>query len=243
MWPIPTLEQAFVSVLFSPEAVVCSWMEQASYGNGLLLRAYKRYPLNNLELTNLTLFNSFLIKKYISSFLSQYNLNNAFISFVLHGPAIIEQFVAMPTSTPHRADFAIPYNSMTLWEYRYIYSDDQGHYIFYVYSAPRSLILQYKLLAIAIGGNLITITTQTMTLLSAYKNIFGVAFRRSQLAVDMMKCNNNIADLITADALKRIVIDLSAKALAKEGRSIISADDRLYLASAAGAFCEERLQK
>ena len=231
MWPIPALEQKFVTVLFSPEAVVCSWIEADHGVNALTLRAYKRYPLNNLELTHLTLFNPVLIKKYISSFLQQHNLVNAFVIFILHGPSLVEQFIAMPTSTPHRADFGIANNASVLWEYRYVYSNDQGQYVFYVYSVPQSLILQYKLLAIATQCNLITITTQTMALLSAYKNIFGAAYRRSQLAVDMMRCNNNVIEIITADALRRMV----------SGTSSIETADYLSYAAAAGAFCSERL--
>lgn len=234
MWPIPALNQKIVSVFFSPDALVCSWIEKIDHGSApLIMRAYKRYSLDNLELTNLILFNPTIIKKYISSFLREHNLEDAFIAFILQGPNIAEKFVAMPTSTPELTDFGITNNARSLlWEYRYLYANDEGQSVFYVYKVPRSLVLQYQLLAIALQCNLITITTHTMALLSAYQNIFGTAFRRSQLAVDMMRCDNNIADLITVDTLNRMV-SVSSK--------IVTAE-RLYCAAAAGLFCSERIK-
>ena len=232
MWPIPALEHKLVSVDFSDQALVCSWIEKTNNGTApLLLRAYKRFPLTNLELENLVLFNPTIIKKYMCSFLEEHNLADAFIAFIVHGPTIAEQFVAMPTSTPHYTDFGIGNNRSLLWEYRYLYPNDHGQFVFYVYTVPRSLILQYQLLAIAAQCNLITMTTRTMALLSAYKNIFGIAFRHSQLAVDMMRCNNNIADLITADTLNRMVSVTADKVVS----------ERLYCAAASGLFSSERI--
>ena len=234
MWPIPALEHKLVSVSFSPDAVICSWIEKTNNGTApLLLRAYKRYPLTNLELENLVLFNPTVIKKKISSFLQAHGLEDAFVAFILHGSNITEQFVAMPTSTPYCTEFG-KFNSARslLWEYRYLYPNDEGQFVFYLYSVPRSLILQYQLLAIAAQCNLIAMTTQTMALLSAYQNIFGVAFRRTQLAVDMMRCNNSIADLITVDTLNRMV-NFGVQCAPSE---------RLYCAAAAGLFCSERIE-
>ncbi len=201
-------------------------------GQQLVVRAYKQYPLNNLELTHLTLFNSTIIKQYITSFLSEHDLSDAFVAFALHGSAVHEKFVTMPTSTPHRTDFTMQDSAHLLWEYRYLYPNDDGQFVFYVYSVPRSVVLQYKLLAVAAQCNLITMTTQTMALLSAYEHMFGSAFRRTQLGVDMMRCNNNIGDLITIDALKRMV-DISAVKLAK--------DDYLQCMAAAGLFYSEKV--
>jgi hypothetical protein len=234
MWPIPALAHKFVAVFFTPDVLTCYWIEQTKNSTAkLVLRAYKSYPLNNLELVNLTLFNPTIIKKHITFFLSEHNLQDAFVAFVLHGPAVIEQFVAMPTSTPHRTDFMISNSANMMWEYRYIYPNDDGQFVFYVYSVPRYVLLQYKLLAITAQCNLITMTTETMALLSAYQHMFGSAFRRSQLAVDMMQCNNNIADIITMDALRRMV-DVSALNGVKS--------DYLQCMAAAGLFCSERLE-
>lgn len=242
MWPIPALVHKFVAISFTPDVLTCCWLEKVQNGTApLAVRAYKSYPLNNLELEHLILYNPTLIKKYITSFLQEHDLTDAFVAFTLQGAAVTEQFVAMPTSTPHRTDFNVANARNMLWEYRYIYPNHDGQFVFYVYSVPRSVVLQYKLLAIAAQCNLITMTTQTMALLSAYQHLFGSAFRRSQLAVDMMRCNNNISEIITMDAVRRMVnigtlglADLPDVALAKSGR--------LHCASAAGLFCSERFE-
>lgn len=206
MWPMFAFAHKFVAIFFTEDALSCYWMEKTDQGAApLTLRAYKSYPLNNLELEHLILFNPTVIKKHITSFLQEHDLSDAFVAFALQGPAVTEQFIAMPTSTPHRTDFTISNSAHVLWEYRYLYPNDDGQFVFYVYSVPQSVVLQYKLLAIAMQCNLITMTTQTMALLSAYQHMFGSAFRRSQLAIDMMRCNNNIGEVFTMDALRRMV--------------------------------------
>ena len=239
MWPIfplvHKLAHTFVSVSFTPEALVCCWIEKTKHGTApLIVRAYKQYSLTNLELEQLIIFNPTIIKTYITSFLQTYKLSDAFVAFVVQGPLVKEQFVAMPTSTPHRTDFIVSEKTQNLlWEYRYVYPTDDGQFMFYVYSVPRFLLLQYELLAIAAQCNLIIMTTQTMGLLSVYQHLFGTAFRRSQLGVDMMRCNNKLGEIITIDALRRMVnISLLNT----------SEDDYLQCATAAGLFCSERLE-
>jgi hypothetical protein len=248
MWPMPAVVHKFVSIAFSPDDLTCCWIEKVNNGSSfakasedrqLVVRAYKNYPLNNLELANLILFNPTVIKQHIISFLSEHDLSDAFVAFALHGPAVHEEFVAMPSSTPHRNDFTISNSSHLLWEYRYLYPNDDGQFIFYVYSVPRFVVLQYKLLAVAAQCNLITITTQTMALLSAYQHMFGSAFRRSQLAVDMMRSNNNIGDIITADAVRRMV---NMNALSSTARPECLEEVYRRIAASAGLFCSERFE-
>lgn len=204
MWPIPSLNHKLVTILFSSDAVTCCWIEKSNTSSAALtMRAYQRYPLDNLESIQLMLFNPTFIKKCVNTFLHKHSLHNSFIVFCLDDVA--ERYVALPTSTPHSADFGMPKTQTMLWEYRYLYSDHDGHYIFYLYAVPRSLILQYELLAISVSCNLIGITTKTAALLSSYKNIFGSAFRKSQLAIDMMRYDNDIEKLITNDAVRRMV--------------------------------------
>ncbi len=241
MWPFPAIAHKFVAIIFTEESLSCYWLDssarpECSEGvyRRVTLRAYKNYPLNNLELTNLTLFNPTVIKQYIISFLCEHKLQDAFVAFTLHGPAVHEQFVTLPTSTPQHTDFNSARNTRNVvCDYRYLYPNHNGQFVFYVYSVPRSVVLQYELLAIAAQCNVITITTQTMALLSVYQHMFGSAFRRTQLAVDMIRCNNNISDLITVDALKRVV-DISAVKLSK--------DDYLQCIAAAGLFWSERFE-
>lgn len=231
MWPIPPLEHELVSISFSSDAIICSWIQKTKTASApLILRAYQHYSLHNLECVRLIPFNFIEIKKHIHFFLSRYGLQNAFIVFCLDG--IAEKYVTLPTSTPHRTDFDMPKNNSIQWEYRYLYSDHDGQHIFYVYTVPQSLILQYKLLAIALQCNLIGITTKTAALLDAYKHIFGTAFRKSQLAVDMMRHDNDIRALITDDAVRRMV-SFSSDVIKGEYSTI---------AAACGMFCAGTLK-
>jgi hypothetical protein len=233
MWILPTVEHKLVSVILSDSAVICCWLERAEKGSApLLLRAYKRYDLTAYELLHLMLFNPTVIAHHISSFLHSYALKNAFVVYIFDGKELHEKYVAMPTSTPQAADFGIAYDSNALSEYRYLYADDVGQHLFYVYTMPRTLLLQYQLCAIATDCNLITMTTKTMMLLEFYKKVFGVAFRRSQFGIDMMRCNNNIERLIAVDTLSRIVAGVTAD---------MNRQDRVWCAAIAGALCAERI--
>ena len=232
MWPIPSLDHNIVTISFSSDNLVCSWIQKTKTGTApLRLCAYQRYQLTHLELANLILFNPTTIKKYITFFLQKHNLYDAFIVCSFEGAVIAETFIAMPTATPHRADFGIPISSNTAWEYRYMYPNDHSQHVFYIYTMPRLLVLQYQLLAITMRCNVITMTTKTMALFYAYKTIFGAAFRKSQLAVDMMRHHNNIEDLISLDALRRMIsmpLEINVK------------DEKSFIATAVGLFCAER---
>jgi len=229
MWPIPALKNEFVCIFFSSDTIACGWIQKSTTNSAsLILRAYQRYALDNFESVHLIPFNPTKIRKYISSFLYEHNLHNAFVTFCLDG--IMEHYIALPTSTPVRTDFNMPTTSDMQWEYRYVYSDHEGNHIFYVYAVAQSLMLQYKLLAMGGECNLIRIAPKAVALLDAYKNIFGVAYRKSQLAVDMMQHDNNIQELMSRDAVRRMV-----------SFSSDFAQDDSVIAAMCGMFCAERM--
>src|SRR4030095_12236417 len=172
MWPIPALEQELCTISFSPDSIACSWIQQTNNGLAPLeLRAYQRYQLDNGELEHGMIFSPTVVAQCINSFLHEQNRKNSFIVFSVNGSAIVEQFIALPTSTPHATDFNIVYSSNSVWGYRYLYPNDDGQFVFYVYVVPRLLVLQYQLLAMTVGCNFIAITTKNMALLSAYKHL------------------------------------------------------------------------
>lgn len=229
---MPSLQSEVVTIFFHTNAIICSWIQKNKTATAsLLLRAYEHYPLDNLILHNLIPFNITLIKKYIHAFLQKYNLENAFIVFCLDA-ATIEEYIIMPTSTPHRHDFAIAQTPHLYCEYRHFYSNHDGQHVFYVYTLPRSLILQYQLLAIALQCNVITITTKTAAHYEAYKYLFGTAFRKSQLAMDMIRSHNNIENIISVDALRRMIVI---------NNTIDVKNEKSFIAAACGLFCSERI--
>src|SRR5579863_5962777 len=98
MWPMPAVAHKFVSIIFTSDILSCYWLEKTNRGTAsLVVRAYKSYPLDNLELANLILFNPTVIKEHITSFLKEHDLSDAFVACALHGPAVHEEFVAMPS--------------------------------------------------------------------------------------------------------------------------------------------------
>jgi len=234
MWPIPTLEHDLITISFLPHNLVLCWMTgNTKHNNKLTVNAYERHELNNLELAHLVIFNPTRVKQIIHKFLSTHKKENAFITVSLNGLGVSEQFITMPTSTPKTSEFKIEHSSNLLWGYRFMYQNDNGEFVFYLYKIPRSLLLQYELLAIASKLNLINITTQNMALLNTYKTIFGSAFRHSQLAIDMMRHNNSIESLISTDILKKIISTSSTINLAHE---------LPYLATVCGLFNDQGLR-
>lgn len=230
MWPIPPLENELITISFSPSNLVLSHIQKTdSTSTPYTLRAYKQVTLDNLELENLVLYNPSKIKEIVSEFLTVHQKTNSFIAFSLQGPAITEKLVHSPSSTFNANNFNTQDRGYVERGYHYMYPHDHGTFVFYTYSVPQSLLLQYKLFAITTRLNLVTITTQRMALLNMYKYIFGPAFRSTQLAVDMHLHNNMIERLITRDGLRRIL---------KIEPVISSTHDLLPLATACGLFIQ-----
>ncbi|MGB8366878.1 MAG: hypothetical protein WCD44_00815 [Candidatus Babeliales bacterium] len=204
MWPLPSLNKQFVAITMQPHYLTCSWIEQAQKKAPLVLRAYKRFNLQNLALEKLILFNPTYIKQCILLFLQTHQLKNAFIAFSLSGPTTIEQFVSLQTASPLPDQFSIQKIKNNLWGYEYIYPRDH-QFVFYVYQIPHTTLLQFKLFSIAAHLNVIAIIPQRSTLLLLYKFIYGNAFRRAQLAIDMIRYHNMIEYLFSPDLLARII--------------------------------------
>ena len=232
MWPIPTLDNDIVTFSFYDDALVCSWIEKKHGHINAHVKAYQRHSLEHLELEKLILFNPTHIKNIMIQFLCEYKKHNAFIACSFHGTSIVEYCIALAISTPKREDFSIPHSSTMLWNYQYLYQNEDGQFVFYVYKMPQFLLLQYKLLAIAVGCNVITMTTQSLALLHCYKNIFGTVFRQSQLAVDMMRHNNHFEHIISTDMLQRTISMPTSLSLKKE---------LPYLATSYGLFINQGL--
>ena len=228
MWPIPTLDHNVVTISVSCDnLVLCTITKNIHTATPLHITAYERHELHNLELEKLILFNPTKIKNIIKAFLHTHQKENAFITISLAGSGISQEFISMPTSTAQAADFCIPFSSNLLWGYRFMYYNEQGQSIFYLYKITRSLLIQYQLLAISASLNLISVTTQLMALLACYKTIHGTAFRQTQFALDMIHHHNRIEDSFSIDNLKKIVSIPATLSFQKE---------LPYLATACGLF-------
>lgn len=229
MWPIPPLQNEIVSIVFSKNTIACCWIKKDDHIR-FSVKAYKKYILSGLELEKNMIFNPTAMKKYITPFLQEHNLLHAFLLFSIDESILTEYFIAMPTSTPSITDFTKFRSNTLLWGYQYIYPNDEGSSIFYVYTIARATLLQYQLCAIANQYNLIAIIPKTIALLSFYQSIFNSAFRTSQLALDMMQNQNKVEDLISYDNVNRLVMMPKMIDLQEEYK---------YIAAACGLFSKE----
>lgn len=205
MWRLPQHDNQLVTITFQPQVMTCSLITPSQHSTPLALQAYKKITFQELELENLIVFNATKIRQHIVDFLDTCNARNAFVACSLRGPKLFERFVPMAKANPSMEDFALPEGNHMLWDYRFAYPADNGLWVFYVTGMPRSLLLQYQLLAISTQCNLLTITSERMALLKLYEYQHGNAFRRSQLAVDMVRHHNMIEYLFDSDALSRLV--------------------------------------
>lgn len=140
----------------------------------------------------------------ITTFLNTHNQQNAFISFCLSDPAVTQRYVTLPKNKPKRSDFTTHDPNTYAWNYQRIYQYD-GQSTFYLYSLPKTLILQHQLLAIGLRLNLTRITTTESALFYLYKYIHNSAFRQAQLAVDMIKHHNKLDLLVSLDNIRRVI--------------------------------------
>lgn len=234
MWRPPRLDNKLVTITFQPQALTCSIITTSSKRAPFAVRAYQRFPLRNLELERLILFNPTKIKQNIQHFLHVHDAQNAYVSCMLNGPELFEKISSLRTATPTVDDFNLPQTNASTWQHRYLYPSDNGKWIFYIAGIPHKILLQYQLLAIAAELNLLTVTTTRMALLKLYQYQQGTAFRRAQLAIDMLQHHNMPEYLFSPDSLKRLLYTPSSL-------GIDNAKEAPHLLSACGLFVAERI--
>ena len=206
MWFLPKKESNLVTISCSPTTIACAWITPVKEKAPYALKAYRRIPIERLELAQGYVHNPTQIDTYIASFLAKHNLQNACIALALRGPTIYETIATTPSTVHDPSDSLVPKKQQHIWSYRYLYSQDTAQATFYICSISQALLFQYKLCALRQKLNLIGITTTSMAYLHAYTHAYGVAFRHSQLARDMSRCNNSIDQLVPSDIIRRRLI-------------------------------------
>ncbi len=205
MWPLAPIKNELVTITLSPQYITCSWIQPHNKRTPFALAAYQKTALDHLELEQSIIFNPTKIQQYINNFLEQYNLNNAFVACSCAGPGIREKIITLNIASPKPKDLTSAGLKKIMWDYRYLHPVHNNQFAFYVCGISRELLFQYKLLAIALGINLTTITTEFMALLHLYKYLYGNAFRYSQLAIDMQKHNNKLEKNFTHETIRRML--------------------------------------
>ena len=203
MWPLPTINNELLSISLNDTALTCSWIQSTKNSTPTMLKAYASYPLNNLEYHNALVFNPTYLTHCIQNFIHQNHLEHAYCMLSISGKSIVEAITTLPIASPQPTDFSFTKLRNLLWDYRYLYPNNNDQFDFYVCGITQSLLVQYQLMAIALPVNLLVITTELMALLNLYKRQYGPTFRHSQLARDMMRHNNDIHQLFTLDTIRR----------------------------------------
>lgn len=192
-----------VTIILGDNQLVLSWLKPKK--QLFIVQAYRVVPLAPLDVKNSYIFNPTVLKSHIHQFLATHKLTNAAIACALSGPGIMEQLITHPMATPCKEDFTLQHTTRLVWDYRYLYPQDDGTFTFYACGISQQQLLQYKLLAMAAHLHLQSLTSKRMALLTLYRCMQGNAFRHSQLGAVMQRNNNNIEQLCTVDMVRRLV--------------------------------------
>lgn len=216
MWPLPKIRDETVSIVYTPQAITCSWITCHKKRTPYTLQAVQTTMLSKNSTNTAYLHNPTKLKKIIRAFLIRHNLENAFIAMSTTGTGVVQQIVSLPTASPTPEHFTHPSLKNCIWDFCYLYPNSNAQSTFYVCGIQRELLAQYQLLSIAAHLNLVMLTTPLTTLLAVYKKIYGAAFRHSQLTRDMERYNNKLDNVFTIDTIKQLIYVPSHIVLDKE---------------------------
>ena len=145
------------------------------------------------------------MQTHLHDFIQKHNIRNAALSFAVNGPSMLEQFASSATAHPAPETFALVTPKHMLWDYTYLYPNEQNAFIFYLCGISQQHVLQYKLLAIKSNLPLRAIMSKNMALIQLYRSLQGPAFRHSQLAVCLTRAQHNVDQLFTNEIIHRLL--------------------------------------
>lgn len=196
MWPLPPIRDDVVSVFISSTQMHCGWLNFDAK-KGLRLIAFKSYPLECAH--QISIYNQ------ITDFIGSHKLTDAFLAIALASPLMHEELIRLSKASPQPADFNTKQLHQLHWDYQYLHALDDGNHLFYLKGIKKPHYFEYQLLAHQTNLKLITLTTSYAAQLNAYRQVYGKAFRQSQLALDLAKHNYTIASCISRDNIARLV--------------------------------------
>ncbi len=186
---------------FTPRTITGCWLSSSPATFSFKVESYHTQTIDHLELEHGYIFNPTRLIPLLTSWYTATKKSMP-IACALVGPSIQEKIIPLPTAHPTPDQLPIIHAPHLQWEYTYLYSYDAAHY-FYLCCLKKTLLFQYQLLGIRAQLPLHTITTQGIALLTAYRFIFGAAFRPAQLAMSLTKCNR-LEQLFSRDDLDRL---------------------------------------
>ena len=172
--------------------------------SNVFLHAHETFPLHKREIVGARIFNPTTIIAVLKKFAYNHNLKNTPVSSAIRGDYISEKQVATHNASPEKKEL-IAAAKHTLSEACYLHPTQDGTFSFYTCSIEQPLLLQYKLLALQSNLNLVSLTTHTIALLHAYKQMHKDTFRHSQLGLHLAQKNNNFENIINAEMVWRLL--------------------------------------
>ncbi len=222
MWPLPKIQYEQICIAMSHADANIAWISPSS--NHLILKSYTTIGWNGSFRT---------LTKELDNFVSTHKLRNALLNSALSAPLIHEQLLRLSTASPSTDEVAIPALKKMLWDYRYLHTLDDGQSLFYLCGISRPALFSQQLLSQKTKLHLMNLTSSYMALIQAYRTLFGHAFRRSQLALDLITHNYALEKSIANDSIARLLkID---PALNLDMR-----DHKISLLTMIGLFNQER---
>lgn len=221
MWPLPKIQEKKICLTLNDSHATIAWIE--TFGHKNILRAYDiiEWHASNKALAH-----------QLKLFISKHQLSHSFLSISLASPLIYETIIRLNSATPARQEIATDHLKKMLWDYRYLHTLDNGQSLFYVCGINRATVFAQQLLAHNAQLILTTVTSEYMALIHAYSRMFGSAFRRSQLAMDLIKHDYKIEKSICSDSVARLLMIDPALAITIE-------EQKIPLLSSIGLFNQE----
>jgi len=196
MWPLVPIQDKQVHVIIQPDAIICGLI-QSSKKYRRILTAFQRISCNSSTFCSRA--------QVIKHFVARHKLTHAFLSIALEPPFIIEQLVPLSKSSVNQEELSNPTLKKLIWDYRYLHATDNGNHLFYICGVPAHTLVGMQIISKKTDLHLIAVTSMRMTLMHAYKALFGPAFRRAQLAVDLQRTNYDLHTSISNDSVSRLV--------------------------------------
>jgi hypothetical protein len=204
MWGIPSITNTLVIIAPHTTFMACIWIQRGTY-TPFSIAAYKQYVCTHFQVGRGIIFNPTWMQACIADFLKQYSLHGVYIAFMPDRTSVTHGFMEIDQLTPTTLPVECATTRHTESGSDYIYTNEQHKHVHYWYHLPRTLLMQYQCIATANNLNCIRITPRFCALLHAYQAVQGVAFRRTQLSIDLMKVNNRIAYYFSPNITRRLV--------------------------------------
>ncbi len=205
MWPLPKLHNELVTIIVDSSHLHLGVVKANAISNSpFVVQVYRAVSITSAIIDGY-ISNVSFIQEQIKTFVANYKLENAFFSLCIAGPKIEERLTRLKKATPAASDFTYLGLQKFIWDFSYLYTDEQGEHVFAVSGIKREQLFQYQLLALQLSINLVTVTTPLHTLLHVYRYMQGDTFRQAKLGVDLQAHQNRLESYFTQAMSSRII--------------------------------------